>query len=80
MQVENRSIAAGLSQNQNLNVDGSGRGSAETLKNNLRLYDALKGQNSTLAHADSTAMGDLIEAGRGLIRVFAIGSSHTEKP
>jgi Methyltransferase domain len=82
-QIEDRSFAVDVFENQNLNVDNSGRGSKDIFKRNLALYDTHHGRNTTLVHADSTdsaAIGHLCETvGRGSIRYFSIDGGHTAK-
>lgn len=79
--AHDRSFGVDVFEDQGLNVDGSGLGSAEAFRRNLKLYDAHQGRNTTLIRADSTdleAMGELLEkSGRGSIRFFSIDGGHT---
>jgi hypothetical protein len=71
-----RSFAVDVFDNQSLNIDNSGCGSAEIFKNNLALYDVHNGRNTELVYADSTdsrAASNLIErVGTGSLRFFSI--------
>jgi hypothetical protein len=82
-QKEDRSYAIDVFDRQDLNIDGSGLGSLENFKKNLELYDAHKGENTTIVHGDSTdtaTIGNLLEAaGRGSLRFVSIDGGHTVK-
>ena len=76
-----RSFAVDVFDNQSLNIDNSGCGSAEIFKNNLALYDVHNGRNTELVYADSTdsrAASNLIErVGTGSLRFFSIDGGHS---
>lgn len=78
---EDMSFAVDLFGDQSLNIDKSGRGSADALRANLSLYDVHQGRNTTLIGADSTdphAVGELLKKiDRGSIRFFSIDGGHT---
>jgi hypothetical protein len=78
---EDSSFAIDLFEDQSLNIDKSGSGSADALRANLNLYDVHQGRNTTLIRADSTdthAVGELLKKiDRGSIRFFSIDGGHT---
>jgi hypothetical protein len=82
-EAEDSSFAIDLFEDQSLNIDKSGMGSADAFRANLNLYDVHQGRNTTLISADSTdshAVGELLEKiGRGSIRFFSIDGGHTAR-
>ena len=78
-QAHDQSYAIDVFENQELNIDQSGRGSKELFVNNLVNVDAHKGANTEIIQGDSTDTSlDLINrVGAGTLRYISIDGGHT---
>lgn len=63
-----KSFAIDLFEDQNLNIDGSGKGDRKIFEENLAAYDAHNGRNTIIIKGDST------DAGLGLANIILPGS------
>lgn len=74
-----KSYAVDLFENQQLNIDGSGRGSLEAFRGNLRKYDRHKGANTEIISADSTDPKAIkfIRDAAGPLRFISVDGGHT---
>jgi hypothetical protein len=77
--VNERSYAVDVFENQELNIDKSGKGSKELFLDNLANVDIHKGTNTEIIHGDSTDSAlDLINRiGLGTMRYISIDGGHT---
>ena len=74
-----QSFAVDVFENQNLNIDHSGKGSLAIFKKNLTEYDRHKGSNVVFIEGDSTdPSSNIIEkVGKGSLRFISIDGGHT---
>ena len=74
-----KSIAVDLYENQDLNIDFSGRGSRSHFENNLRQFDRHGGRNVIIESADSTtvAAADLLAKAGQRFKVVSVDGGHT---
>ncbi len=82
-ELEDRSFAVDVFEDQELNIDKSGGGSSEIFKSHLARYDRHQGHNTVVVRADSTdpaAQADLRERiGLGKVRFFSIDGGHSAR-
>lgn len=77
--AEDRSFAIDLFGNQALNIDRSGRGNLAIFQQNLKAFDAHRGENTRIVSGDSsdTALDLVGTIGRGTLRFFSVDGGHT---
>jgi hypothetical protein len=73
------SLALDLFENQDLNIDFSGRGNREHFEANLAKFDRHSGKNVVIHSADSTAASaaDLLSKAGNLFKVISVDGGHT---
>jgi hypothetical protein len=74
-----KSFALDLFENQNLNIDRSGKGSLEAFRNNLKKYDRHNGSNTRIVMGDSTdpKVTSFFSDEKSYFRFISIDGGHT---
>jgi hypothetical protein len=73
------SYAVDVFDQQDLNIDGSGKGALDIFRHNLIKYDSSRGENTVIVAGDSTDPALNLEArvGVGTLRLVSVDGGHT---